>query len=298
MFKQRQGLLEFALQLVKVAAEQIMPHYYSCVVNMKPDGTDVTEADRRAEEVVREMIAKRLPDHSILGEEFGATSGSRTQYRWVVDPLDGTTWFALGVPIFGTLVALLEDDEPLIGVIHFPVTGETVYAGKGLGCWFKVGDTTPVRVRVGSKVGLKDAVVSAAGVHSSNIHTYSGQVPYNLTGLIDRVRKFRFCGDCLQHALVCRGRIHAAVDTLMQPWDSAAIIPCIEEAGGIATTLSGQRKEVVFGGNLLTSCDALLHHEILELLQSNEVRDGRIIAQAEPIAGDDTIGHIAVIYRV
>jgi len=298
MLKQRQELLEFALQLVKAAAEQIMPHYYSCVVNTKPDGTDVTEADRRAEEVVREMIAKQLPDHSILGEEFGATNGSRTQYRWVVDPLDGTTWFTLGVPIFGTLVALLEDDEPLIGVIHFPVTGETVYAGKGLGCWFKVGDTTPVRVRVGSKVGLEEAVVSAAGVHGSDIHTDSGQMPYNLTGLIHQTKKFRFCGDCLQHALVCRGRIHAAVDTLMQPWDSAAIIPCIEEAGGIATTLSGQRRGIVFGGNLLTSCDASLHHEILELLQSNEVRDGRIIAHAEPIATDDTIGHIAVMYRV
>lgn len=114
-------------------------------------------------------------------------------------------------------------------------------------------------------------MVSAAGVHSSNIHTNSGKVPYNLTGLIQRVKRFRFCGDCLQHALVCRGRIHAAVDTLMQPWDSAAIIPCIEEAGGIATTLSGERKGIVFEGNLLTSCDASLHHEILELLCSNKV---------------------------
>ncbi|MDY6877485.1 MAG: inositol monophosphatase family protein [Chloroflexota bacterium] len=87
MFKQRQELLEFALQLVKAAAEQIMPHYYNCVVNTKPDGTEVTEADRRAEEVVREMITKQLPDHSILGEEFGATkNGSKTQYQWVVDP--------------------------------------------------------------------------------------------------------------------------------------------------------------------------------------------------------------------
>jgi histidinol-phosphatase len=258
-----------------------MPHYYGCVIDTKPDGTDVTEADRRAEEVVREMIAKRLPDHSILGEELGAANGSETQYRWVVDPLDGTTWFALGVPIFGTLVALLEDDEPLIGVIHFPVTGETVYAGKGLGCWFKVGDTTPVRVRVGSKVGLEEAVVSAAGLHSSNIHTNCGQMPYNLTGLIHKAGKFRFCGDCLQHALVCRGRVHAAVDTLMQPWDSAAIIPCIEEAGGVATTLSGQRKGIVFGGNLLTSCDPSLHDQVLGLLQPNTVRNGKLIVQTE-----------------
>ena len=124
-----------------------------------------------------------------------------------------------------------------------------------------------MKIRVGSKVGLKEAVVSAAGVHNSNIHTTSGQVPWNLSGLIHQVKKLRFCGDCLQHALVCRGRIHAAVDTLMQPWDSAAIVPCIEEAGGIATTLSGQREGIVFGGSLITSCDTPLHHEILELLQ-------------------------------
>jgi histidinol-phosphatase len=272
MLKQREELLDFALQLAKAAADQIMLRYQNCVVNTKPDGTEVTEADRRAEEAVREMITRHFPDANILGEEFGATDGSKTRYRWVIDPLDGTTWFTLGVPIFGTLIALLEDDEPLAGVIHFPVTGETIYAGKGLGCWFKGGDATAVQVHVASKVGLKEAVVSAAGIHSSNIHFDRGERPYNLTGLIHQVKKLRFCGDCLQHALVCRGRIHAAIDTLMQPWDSAAIVPCINEAGGIVTTLSGERKGVVFGGNLLTSCDTSLHHQILELLQSSEDR--------------------------
>ena len=267
MLKQRQEFLNFALHLAEASAAQIMPYYLNCVVNVKPDGTEVTDADRRAEEIVREMITKQFPDDSILGEEFGATNGSKTQHCWVIDPLDGTAWFTLGVPIFGTLIALLEDDEPLIGVIHFPVTNETVYAGKGLGCWFKAGNASPVQIRVNSKVDLKEAVVSAAGVHSSNIHVNSDQVPYNLTRLIHQAKKFRFCGDCLQHALVCRGRIHVAVDTLMQPWDSAAIIPCIEEAGGTATTLSGQREGVVFGGSLLTSCDASLHQEVLALLQ-------------------------------
>ena len=117
---------------------------------------------------------------------------------------------------------------------------------------------------------------------------------FSQTGLIHQVRKFRFCGGCLQHALVCRGRIHGAVDTLMQPWDSAAIIPCIEEAGGIATTLSAYRQGIVFGGNLLTSCDASLHHEMLELIHPNGVgvRDGKIIAQTESTDQDDAIGHI------
>jgi fructose-1,6-bisphosphatase/inositol monophosphatase family enzyme len=141
MFKQRQELLDFALQLARAAADQIRPHYHNCVVDTKPDGTEVTEADRRAEEAVREMITRHFPDANILGEEFGATDGSKTRYRWVIDPLDGTTWFTLGVPIFGTLIAFLEDDEPLAGVIHFPVTGETIYAGKGLAAGSK--EATP-----------------------------------------------------------------------------------------------------------------------------------------------------------
>jgi len=267
MGNDRHDLLKFALQLTLAAEEKILPHYYNCAVNTKSDGTKVTEADRCAEEVIQEMITRQFPEDSILGEEFGATNRSKNKYQWVIDPLDGTTWFTLGVPIFGTLIALLEHDEPMIGVIHFPTTGETIYAGIGLGCWFKTRASNPVRIHVGSKKSVKDAVISAAGVHSSNIHTNMGEVPYNLTGVIHQARKFRFCGDCLQHALLCRGRVHAAIDTLMKPWDIAALIPCIEEAGGIATTLTGQRQGIVFSDTLLASCDRSLHHQILDLLQ-------------------------------
>ena len=87
----------------------------------------------------------------------------------------------------------------------------------------------------------------------------------------------------MQHALVCRGNVHVAIDTIMQPWDVAALIPCIEEAGGIATTLSGQRHEVVFGGSLLTSCDRTLHHEVLRLLQAVPVPPGEDIAQSSQV---------------
>ena len=196
MLKQRQELLDFAIRLAATAAEQIRPYYRNCVASIKPDGTEVTEADRRAEEAVRAMIVKEFPDDGILGEEFGLSQVSKTQYQWIVDPLDGTTWFTLGLPIFGTLIALLEANEPLLGVIHFPVMGETVYAAKGLGCWFKADEAAPIQVRVGSKVGLKEAMISAAGVHSSNIVARNGETPYNLTGLIHQAKKFRFCGDC------------------------------------------------------------------------------------------------------
>lgn len=271
MIKERLELLNFTLQLVKTAGEQIIPYYNNCLSGTKVDGTEVTEADKHAEHLISESILRQFPDHGILGEEFGVTNESNKQYQWIIDPIDGTAWFTLGVPIFGTLIALLKDGEPVLDVVHFPVTKETVYAGKELGCWFKNDRNEPLRIRVKPITELKEAVISASGVHSSNIYSTGNQTAYNLTELINKVKKFRFCGDCLQHALLCRGRIHAAVDTLMQPWDCAAIIPCIEEAGGIVTTLNGEREGIVFGGSLLASSDPSLHNEILRILHPSKM---------------------------
>ncbi len=245
MLKQRQERLDFALQLAKAAEETILPYYQRCEASLKADGSEVTEADRRAESVIRDLIAERFPTHAVLGEELGGTLIPDTPQQWIIDPIDGTTWFALGMPLFGTLIAFLEDREPVLGVIHFPVLGETVYAGKGLGCWFKRGDQPPGRIQVSSGVPLTEAVVSASGVHGSDILRDTHDVAYPLTSVLHQARKFRFCGDCMQHALVCRGNVHAAIDTIMKPWDIAALVPCIEEAGGVATTLTGQREDIV-----------------------------------------------------
>jgi len=267
MLSQRKELLDFSLELAMAAEAQIMPRYLNCAVGRKQDGSEVTEADRRAEEAIRELLARHCSSDGILGEEFGETDATSGDAQWVVDPLDGTAWFTLGVPLFGTLIARLEKGVPVLGVIHLPVTGETVYAGVGLGCWFKTHDQPPIQVRVASATTLTGAFVSASGVHSTGIQSGAGEVPYNLTDVIASSGKFRFCGDCLQHALVCRGRLHAAIDTLMKPWDIAAIIPCIEEAGGIASALSGERENIIRGGSLLTSCDGALHRSLIEMLQ-------------------------------
>lgn len=194
--------LDFALQLAKAAEQAIMPHYYQHSVSFKPDGTEVTIADRQAEIVIRQMIEERFPNHDILGEELEAKN-TGAEYQWLLDPLDGTAWFTLGVPIFGSLIALLQEGRPILGVIHLPTIKETVYAAKNCGCWFQVGTSEPVRVQVQSSVSLSKAIVSASSVHGSNIYLRSTSVPYNLTALINQAGRFRFCGDCLQHALVC-----------------------------------------------------------------------------------------------
>jgi histidinol-phosphatase len=259
----RPDLLAFALELARAAEGAILPHYQRCAVSLKADGSEVTDADRGAEAVMRKMIAERFPAHAILGEEEGGVTASSPQ-RWILDPIDGTTSFAVGVPLFGTLIAFMEGDEPVVGVMHFPVLGETVYAARGLGCRFQRRGAEPVPVRVAAPVPLREALVSATGVHGSDIQP--GAAAYRLTAVARGARKLRFFSDCVQHALVCRGNIHAAIDTVMQPWDIAALVPCIEEAGGVATTADGRREGLVFGGSLVTSCDRRLHDEVLGLL--------------------------------
>jgi histidinol-phosphatase len=264
MPSQHEELLAFALELARAAEQVILPLYQRCVVSLKADGSEVTEADRGAEAVMRQMIAARHPAHAILGEEEGGAA-SPAAARWILDPIDGTTSFAAGVPLFGTLVAFLEDDQPVVGVMHFPVLGETVFAARGLGCRFAARGRPAESVRVARPVPLREALVSCTALHGTDI--LPGEVAYRLTPVVRGARKFRFFSDCVQHALVCRGNIHVAIDTLMKPWDIAALVPCIEEAGGVASTADGRREGLVFGGSLVSSCDRALHDEVLGLMR-------------------------------
>jgi len=264
-------ILEFALALAEAAEAAIMPVFRKCTVSWKPDGSEVTEADRRAEEVMREMIQKRLAGHMVLGEEFGGPQKPTREPLWVLDPIDGTASFALGLPIFGSLIGYLEQGEPRIGVIHFPAMGETIYAAAGAGCWARIRGEKPKRVHAAKTASLREAYVSACSVNPSDIHPPDSGPCYRLSALIPRARRFRFVSDCVQHALVAQGRIHAAVDCIMNPWDIAALVPCVEEAGGVVTDLEGVREQIVWRSSLLSSAGRELHSEILHVLRGETI---------------------------
>jgi len=142
---------------------------------------------------------------------------------------------------------------------------QVLYAESGGGCFLRVKDESPARVHVAAPVPLAEARISACGPHGSDIQPAPGRA-VNMTALIRGSGAFRFIGDCLQHALVCEGRVHSAVDTIMKPWDIAALVPCVREAGGVATSLDGDADGVVFSGSLVTSSDAALHRQVLETL--------------------------------
>lgn len=261
------SLLEHALAAARGAGERILPYFLHVSAERKADGSVLTEADRVSEAYLREQLGALFPDHAFLGEETGRSGPSHARWTWVVDPLDGTAGFLLGVPLFGVLVGLLDRGEPVLGVIHTPALPETVYARRGGGCWFAGRGDPPRRVRVAEEMPLERASISVTSLQGTDLQPAEGVPAWGFSRLLGRAGLVRFVPDCYQQALVCRGLLHAAVEPAMSAWDVAALVPCVEEAGGVVTTLCGRREGVVEGGSLLTSCGAELHRKLLEVLR-------------------------------
>jgi histidinol phosphatase-like enzyme (inositol monophosphatase family) len=251
-------LRAFAIDAARAAGRITLETFGSALgFDTKPDGSPVTDADRRAEEYLRGRIAEACPRDGILGEEFGTVDGDSGR-AWTVDPIDGTASFIHGVPLYGVLVGLLDGDEAVLGVIHFPALDETVAAARGGGCaWWQRGlDRSPTRVR--PTVRLDQALVLSTDF--SRLEA-PGAALERLARAAGRLRTW---GDCYGHALVATGRAEAMIDPRMSPWDSAPLLPVVEEAGGRFTTLGGERRAV--GGSAL-STNGALHEPLLAMLR-------------------------------
>lgn len=239
-------LLEFAVETAWRAGRVTMRYFQTdTVVNTKSDLSPVTAADREAEQLISETIQTRFPEHGILGEEFGEVNAG-AQRRWIIDPIDGTRSFIRGVPLYGVLLALEEDQEATLGVLHFPALGETVWAAQGQGCWFN-----GKRARVSETANLDKALVCGTDIEFLEAK--------GRTEAWNRVRKraslARTWGDCYGYALVATGRAEAMVDPELAIWDAAALKPVIEEAGGVFTDWNGVSTHL--GGSAVATNSAL-----------------------------------------
>lgn len=261
--------LQFALELAGTAAQEIVPLFQRTDVRSKADGSPVTEADTEAERVMRELIQARYPDHGIMGEEQDDIN-PEAELCWVLDPIDGTSSFALGLPTFGTLIALLRNGHPVLGVINMPGLKETVYAELGSGCWYlnRLGELEQVRVSQGVE-RVEEAYLSTTGLYNTDVDPRGDDTVPSMSSLIRRAKKFRFVGDCLQHAWVARGLLDGAVDPKMNPWDNAALIPCILEAGGVLSDISGSTEDMVHAPNLVTAANPDLLSDMLNTLKGH-----------------------------
>src|SRR5215469_4559946 len=162
-------ILEFSRALSREAGQFILPLWKNAKVDHKADGSEVTEADRGAEELLRRRIAQRYPDHAILGEEFGGDRVSEAEHLWLVDPVDGTASFAIGLPLLGTLIGYLRRGEPCVGVIGAHALGETVYAANGQGCWLRRNTGSPGRISTSAVDDPADAFVVATGLEQTDL---------------------------------------------------------------------------------------------------------------------------------
>jgi histidinol phosphatase-like enzyme (inositol monophosphatase family) len=229
--KQVREVLEFAVEAAQLAGAFTLGHFNANTpVELKADRTPVTAADRGAEERLRERIGRAFPTHGIVGEEFGETSG-KDPARWILDPIDGTVSFICGVPIYAVLIGFEWQGEVLAGVIHMPALGETVYAGRGLGCLWN-----GRRARVSEVTQLSEARLVHPGVKWMEDNG-KGDALRRLAGACNKDRGW--C-DAYSYALVATGRAEIALDPVMKIWDTAALVPVMIEAGGTLTDWRGK----------------------------------------------------------
>ena len=254
--------LELALELADAVDEVTLARFGATdlAVTAKPDRTPVSDADRAAEALVRARLGAQRPEDAVLGEEFGAGDGGQAGgRRWVIDPIDGTKNYIRGVPVWATLIALLDGDDAVIGVASAPALGRRWWAAVGDGAWLRVFGGTPRRLSVSR---VPDLV--AASISYSSLRGWAdvGR-QQEFVALLDRVWRSRAYGDFWSYLLVAEGAVDLAAEPQLSLWDMAALAPIVTEAGGRFTGLDGV--DGVHRGSAAAS-NGLLHTQLLEAI--------------------------------
>jgi histidinol-phosphatase len=255
-----QALLATAHQLADRAGAVILPHFRTDQrIDHKGGGLfdPVTAADREAESAIREDIEAAYPAHGILGEEFGARR-SDAEYCWVIDPIDGTRAFILGLPLWGTLIGLTKGGAPLLGLMDQPFTQERFWSGETEAFFRHGGTTKPMHTRACPR--LDQALLANT---STDFFTTEDE-HRRFDALSRAVRLRRFGGDCYNYCMLALGHIDLVVEAGLQPFDILPLIPIIERSGGIVTTWDGGDPRG--GGRILAAGDRRIHDAAVKML--------------------------------
>ncbi len=243
---ENESYLQAVTEVARIAGGVAMKYFrQDPEERLKSDGSPVSDADLDAERTARDWIEKRFPGDGILGEEFEETRGGAAN-RWIIDPIDGTFSFLLGVPLWGTLVAVTRGEEVLAGAAYFPALDEIISAAPGCGAWYN-----DSRCRVSAVAELKDARVLTTDARFLRDESRRER----WLNLQNSVRAMRTWGDCYGYLLVATGRADVMVDDETKPWDAAPLLPVITEAGGVFTDWKGTA--TAFGGDAVATNAAL-----------------------------------------
>ncbi|WP_234571944.1 histidinol-phosphatase [Rhodohalobacter sp. 614A] len=242
-----QELQSAAVEFAKAGGKSTLNYFKkSFDLEFKSDDTPVTNADRNAEKIIREMIHKHFPDHGIIGEEFGREN-ENSDVVWVLDPIDGTQSFIHGIPFYTTLIGILIKGRPEVGIIYAPALDEIASAATGLGCTLN-----------GSEIHVRKCdELSKATFLTTDVTTYGEhgfQKP--LDSLLESTRIHRTWGDAYGHLMVAAGRADIMIDPILSIWDAAALLPIIKEAGGSFSDVHGE--ETIETGNAISTNKTLV----------------------------------------
>jgi histidinol-phosphatase len=230
-------------------------------VDTKPDLTPVTDADQATEESLRHFLRRSRPRDAVIGEETGQTgTGPR---RWVIDPIDGTKNYVRGVPVWATLIGLMDGDEVVVGVVTAPALGRRWWAASGGGAWTGRSLTKASRCQVSQVTDLSDASLSYSGIGG---WAEAGRLD-NFLALNKSVWRSRAFGDFWSHMLVAEGAVDISAEPEVSLWDLAALQVIVQEAGGRCTSLSGEARP---DGGSVVCTNSHLHDEVLA-----QLTDGR-----------------------
>jgi myo-inositol-1(or 4)-monophosphatase len=242
------------LELMSRESSDIIKKHFRTSINVesKSDSSPVTIADKLAEVKMRELISKEFPDHGIVGEEFGKDNPD-AEYVWVLDPIDGTKSFISGALSFGTLIALLKNGKPIFGVINHPILNE-----------FLIGDNVSAFVN-GNKVQIRNcnSISEATLLTTDHLNINKYQNKNGFENLIQKTKLYRNWGDCYGYYLLATGFADIMIDPIMSVWDSMALIPIVNGAGGMITDYQGDDPII---GNSIVASNKLIHSEVIKLL--------------------------------
>jgi len=249
----QQKFKDFVFRLAEESAGVILQYYRKEIfISTKSDDSPVTIADKMSEEKMRELIIEKFPDHGILGEEFGSHL-PEAEYQWILDPIDGTRSFICGIPLFGTLIALLENGKPVLGAMNFPVLGQ-FFLGDNSQTFLNNKVVQMRRIR-----HLNEAVLLTTDIQ--NIAKYQDITRFQ--NLVEQVQLFRTWGDCFGYSLLAAGFADIMIDPVMSAWDIMALIPIIKGAGGEITDYHGKDP---LKGSSIVAASPVLHQQIIKIL--------------------------------
>ncbi len=247
--------ISFAHQLADISGAVIRPYFRSGLnIDAKHDSSPVTQADREAELAMREHIKKHLPHHGIRGEEFGQEN-PQAEYQWVLDPIDGTISFMIGRPIFGTLISLVHNSIPILGVIDQPITGERWIGGSNHPTTL---NDKPVKVKPCNS--LSNAILA-----TTSPDLFGDAERWLFEQAKSKAKYLAYGGDCYSYALVASGSIDAVIESGLKPHDFCALAPIIQAAGGYITDWHGRAITAQSDGRVIATGDKTLHQEIIAL---------------------------------